>query len=229
MEMTRYYARRASEYEQVYAKPERQENLAALRDDCRARFAGRDVLEVSCGTGWWTECLTATARHVTATDISPEVLEIARAKDWPPGKVEFLVADSMALPDFGRTFDAGFAGFWWSHVPLAELPRFLEGFHSRLAPGARVAFIDNLFVTGSSTPVSRRDEAGNTWQIRRLADGSVSEVIKNFPTEDSIRAALAPFSDEIEIRFQNYFWMATYRLRSRLRDRERVPPCRPRT
>ena len=28
MEMTRYYARRASEYEQVYAKPERQENLA---------------------------------------------------------------------------------------------------------------------------------------------------------------------------------------------------------
>jgi SAM-dependent methyltransferase len=218
--MIDYYARRAREYEQVYAKPGRQHDLAALRAECSALFAGRELLEISCGTGWWTECLAATAGHVTATDINREVLEVARAKHWDHGKVGFLEADSMALPDFGRSFDAGFAGFWWSHVPVGKLREFLRGFHSRLAAGARVAFIDNRFVEGSSTPLSRRDEAGNTWQQRELADGSVFEVMKNFPSEDEIRAALAPFSDEIEIRTCDYFWIAIYRLQDKQRDRE---------
>jgi SAM-dependent methyltransferase len=191
-----------------------------LRDRCRSLFADRDLLEVSCGTAWWTECFATTARRITATDINQEVLDIARAKDWGDCLPEFLVADTMALPDFGRCFDAGFAGFWWSHVPLERLHDFLEGFHSRLAAGARVAFIDNLFVEGSSTPLSRRDMAGNTWQQRRLADGSVFEVMKNFPTADEIRGVLAPFSDEIEIETRDYFWMATYPLRDKRRGRE---------
>jgi SAM-dependent methyltransferase len=227
--MIEYYARRAGEYEQVYAKPERQDDLAVLRQECRGLFAGRDLLEISCGTAWWTECFAHTARRITATDINPEVLEIARAKDWDPAKIDFLTADSMALPDFGRSFDAAFAGFWWSHVPLGRLHGFLEGFHSRLAAGARVVFIDNRFVEGSSTPLSRRDEEGNTWQQRTLANGSIFEVMKNFPAEDEIRAALAPFSDEIEIRSRNYFWMAIYRLRDKQRGRGQVPAPRPET
>ena len=227
--MKEYYARRAREYEEVYANPGRQDDLRALREECSRLFAGRDLLEISCGTAWWTACLAGTARHITATDINPEVLEIARTKAWEPGKVAFLVADSMDLPDFGRSFDAGFAGFWWSHVPLGKLHGFLEGFHSRLAAGARVAFIDNRFVEGDSTPLSRRDEAGDTWQKRRLADGGVFEVMKNFPAEDEIRTALAPFSDEIEIRLRDHFWMAIYRLRDNRRDRKQVPPPRPET
>jgi hypothetical protein len=36
--------------------------------------------------------------------------------------------------------------------------------------------------TPSNTPISRRDADGNTYQRRTLDDGSVHEVLKNFPT-----------------------------------------------
>ncbi|WP_367874278.1 class I SAM-dependent methyltransferase [Luteolibacter sp. Populi] len=210
--MIEYYARRATEYEKVYAKPERQADLQVLRDKCRSLFAGRDVLEISCGTAYWTECFVSTANSILATDINPETLDVARSKTLDAAKVEFATADSLALPDLRRDFDAGFAGFWWSHVPLEKLHAFLTGFHARLKPGALVAFIDNRFVEGSSTPVHRRDGAGNTYQIRRLADGSSHEVLKNFPTPEELRMTLDPFSGKLEITELEYFWMAVHQL-----------------
>jgi len=45
--------------------------------------------------------------------------------------------------------------------------------------------MDNRYVDGSSTPISERDADGNTYQRRRLADGSDNRVLKNFPTEAS--------------------------------------------
>lgn len=209
--MIDYYARRASEYEKVYEKPERQDDLRLLRKKCRDLFAGRDLLEISCGTAWWTECFAETARHITATDINPEVLEIAAAKAWKPIVPDFKVADSMDLPDFGRSFDAGFAGFWWSHVPLRRLADFLTGFHARLLPGSRVAFIDNRYVEGSSTPINRNDANGDTWQMRQLADGSDHEILKNFPTEPELRGLVAPLAHDLEIHSSDYFWIVVYR------------------
>ena len=61
--MIEYYARRALEYEEVYAKPERQADLTTLREECRTLFAGRDLLEISCGTAWWTECFASSAKQ----------------------------------------------------------------------------------------------------------------------------------------------------------------------
>ena len=211
--MIEYYARRAQEYEEVYAKPERQADLQVLRDKCRHLFAGRDVLEISCGTAYWTECFAESANSILATDINPETLDVARSKNWDTATVEFATADSLALPDFRRDFDAGFAGFWWSHVPLEKLHDFLTGFHARLKPGALVAFMDNRFVEGSSTPIHRQDETGNTYQIRHLADGSSHEVLKNFPGEEELRRILAPFAADINLSFLDYFWVAVYRIR----------------
>ena len=52
--MAAYYARRAAEYESVYAKPERQADLRQMEAELAEPFAGRRVLEIACGTGWWT-------------------------------------------------------------------------------------------------------------------------------------------------------------------------------
>jgi len=210
--MIEYYARRAKEYELVYAKPERQPDLAWLREKCRSLFAGRSLLEISCGTGYWTEAFATTARSVLATDLNPAVLDIARAKPWDGAPVEFHCADSFALPDFARGFEGGFAGFWWSHIPKDCLQGFLADFHSCLEPGALVAFIDNRFVDGSSTPLSRRANSGDTYQLRQLSDGSTHEVMKNFPTDREIHASIIPFSRAIEITHLDHFWMVTYRL-----------------
>lgn len=205
-----YYAERAREYESIYAKPERQEDLTRIASLLPAWFAERDVLEVAAGTGYWTERIAPAARSIVATDINAETLDVARAKGMSPERVALVVADAFALDVIPGAFDAGFAGFWWSHLARVDLVRFLDGFHRRLGPGARVAFLDNRYVEGSSTPVAWRDADGNTYQDRRLRDGSIHRVRKNFPTPDAIRAALGPAATETTVLELPYYWLATY-------------------
>ena len=50
--MRDYYARRATYYERVYLKPERQRDLRTMEAWLPSMFVGRRVLEVACGTGW---------------------------------------------------------------------------------------------------------------------------------------------------------------------------------
>jgi demethylmenaquinone methyltransferase/2-methoxy-6-polyprenyl-1,4-benzoquinol methylase len=208
--MENYYARRAAEYEHIYLKPERQEDLADLRHVVETAFTGRRVLELACGTGYWTERLSHVAMEVTALDVNDEVLEIALAKPVDKKKVAFEKADIYTLPKFGRTFDAGLAVFWWSHVPKARMGAFLAGFHGVLDPGASVVFIDNAYVEGSSTPIARVDSAGDTWQSRRLKDGSVHEVLKNFPDEAGLRDAVAGTGENVTVRFLRHYWILSY-------------------
>jgi demethylmenaquinone methyltransferase/2-methoxy-6-polyprenyl-1,4-benzoquinol methylase len=207
-----YYARRAAEYERIYDKPERQADLSRLRRELPPRFRDAALLEIACGTGYWTALLAAEAASVLATDAAEETLAIARAKPYPRGNVRFALADAYDLPAWPGRFDACFAGFWWSHVPRSRLERFLAGLHARLAQGARVAFLDNRYVEGSSTPLSRSDAEGNTYQMRRMADGSRHEVLKNFPGPGELEARLARHGADVEVREYQYYWLATYRI-----------------
>src|SRR5213593_2595304 len=52
--MQRYYAQRAAYYERVYDKPERQDDLRVMKAWLATPFEGRRVLEIACGTGYWT-------------------------------------------------------------------------------------------------------------------------------------------------------------------------------
>lgn len=210
--MESYYARRAAEYEKIYDKPERQADLARLRNDIPALFKGERVLEIACGTGYWTPLIARQAKSVLAVDYNEETLAIARTKTYPKGNVRFQRADAYALPDWPEKFSACYAGFWWSHVPLARLDSFLNGLQTRLEPGARVAFMDNRYAEGSSTAISRKDPQGNTYQRRRLADGSSHEVLKNFPTGAELRACLGRFGTELTFSEYEYYWLATYRI-----------------
>ena len=180
--MLDYYARRAAEYERIYAKPERQDDLRAIEAWLPTQFANRDVLEIACGTGRWTPHGARDCASWLATDLISETIDIARSKPLPEGRVRFALADAYALHEITGEFDAAFAGFWWSHVPLARLPSWLDALHAKLQPGSRVVFIDNLYVEGSSSAIARTDAQGNTYQQRRLDDGSRHEVLKNFPT-----------------------------------------------
>ncbi len=211
--MATYYARRAASYEQVYAKPERQADLRAMEAWLAGQFMGRRVLEIACGTGWWTAHGAAGAAHWRATDLNPATMDVARHKALPAGIVQFQTVDAYTLDGLQDAhFDAAFAGFWWSHVPLERLPGWLATLHSHLAPGARVVMLDNRWVAGSSTPVSRSDADGNTYQLRPLPDGSRHEVLKNFPAAAQAIAALGPRARDARwVEFEHY-WLLHYRL-----------------
>ncbi len=205
-----YYARRAAEYEAIYHKPERQADLPRLRAWVGERLRSERILEVACGTGYWTAALAPVAEFILATDTSKEVLEIARRKSYPPGRVEFALADAYALEQVPGEFTAGLAAFWWSHVPRQARGRFLQGFHQRLGAGATVVLLDNRYVEGSSTPIAERDQEGNTYQLRPLRNGSRHRVLKNFPSAQELRAALAGVARALEIRELDYYWCAAY-------------------
>lgn len=210
-DLTDYYSARAHEYEQVYAKPERQEDLRRLHELVPAYFVGRRVLEVACGTGYWTRLIAPRAMSVTACDLSAEVLTLARTRQPAADVVQFVRADAFVLGEVPGTFDAGLAGFWLSHVRRRDVRRFLEGFHHRLTAGSHVMLLDNCFVEGSNWPVTRTDAEGNTYQRRQLNDGTEYEVLKNFLSmaelRDAIRAAGGTVPD---VRTLTYYWCATY-------------------
>jgi demethylmenaquinone methyltransferase/2-methoxy-6-polyprenyl-1,4-benzoquinol methylase len=210
--MARYYAQRAEIYERVYHKPERQPDLRSIEAWLPAQFKGRRVLEIACGTGWWTPHGARDAASWLATDLNPETMAIARTKAVPP-HVRFAAADAYTLQGLeGERFDAAFAGFWWSHVPLARLRGWLAMLHARLEPGAVVVLLDNLFSDDSSTPISRRDADGNTYQLRKLDDGSVHEVLKNFPSRDQALSAIGPCARDAEWIEHGYYWSLRYAL-----------------
>jgi demethylmenaquinone methyltransferase/2-methoxy-6-polyprenyl-1,4-benzoquinol methylase len=221
-----YYARRAGVYERIYAKPERQADLRAIEARMPALFAGRDVLEIACGTGWWIPHGARDCRHWLATDINEETLAIARTKPLPAGRVDFARVDAWTLdgldgaggdrggrlPGAARTFDAAFAGFWWSHLPRRRLRDWLVVLHARLQPGAVVAMLDNRWVPGSSTPISHRDADGDTWQQRTLDDGSTHPVLKNFPEAGEAIAALGDRARDARWTDFDHYWLLTYHL-----------------
>ncbi|MGZ8939353.1 MAG: class I SAM-dependent methyltransferase [Limisphaerales bacterium] len=211
--LIQYYADRAPEYEKIYHKPERQSDLARLREFVRHSFANRHVLEIACGTGYWTEILSESAASVHAVDINDEVLQIARSKPRLANspKVHLARGDAYSLTAVPES-SAALSVFWWSHIPRARIRRFLEVLHGKLRPGATVVFIDNCYVPGNSTPINRTDALGNTYQLRQLEDGSSHEVLKNFPTDSELRDAVAPCTQCPTIDFLEYYWILQYEL-----------------
>ena len=196
----------------MYLKPERQADLRQIEQWLPSVLAGAAVLEVACGTGYWTQFIAPVASAVVALDSSPETLRIARERVVAPN-AEFHIGDAYALPRFGRSFDAAFAGFWFSHVPLERRREFLLGLNSALAPGARVVLLDNLFVAGSSSAIAERDANDNTYQCRSLSDGSTHRVLKNFPTEAQLHAlAEAGLGTSAVYRRWQYYWAFEYRV-----------------
>jgi SAM-dependent methyltransferase len=207
-----YYARRAVTYEQIYDKPERQAELAMLKEQVCNVLRNHRVLEIACGTGYWTRELANCAASVLATDINPEMIEIAKMKDLPAQKVRFALADAFAL-ELNDHFSACFAGFWWSHVKKQDQAAFLGQLCAKLGKGTHLVLIDNVYVEGSSTPVARTDPEGNTYQIRTLPDGSRHEIVKNFPSDSTLRKKLTAVVSNIRILRLQYYWMLTGRLK----------------
>lgn len=204
-----YYAARAAEYDRIYLKPERQADLRQIEQWLPQLLAGHSVLEIACGTGYWTQFYAPRCPRVLALDAARETLDIAQSR-VDSAQVDFIVGDAydIALPLPRCT--AAFAGFWWSHIPRSRIAAFLRGLHAALQPGSTVVFLDNRFVAGSSTPICERDEDGNTWQMRSLDDGSSHRILKNFPSRDELFGIVAPLASNPRWHQWEHYWALEY-------------------
>jgi len=187
--------------------------LAILRTVCAQTLAGHDVFEIACGTGYWTQIISQTAKSIIATDINEEVLQIARAKNYGC-EVCFQKADAFNLNLLSRNnFTAGLAAAWWSHLGKSQIRNFLSQFHRLFSPGSLMVSMDNRFVPGSNTPISRTDDEGNTYQVRKLENGNEYEVLKNFPDEKEVREMIGDAAAELSWTELQYHWFLTYQLK----------------
>jgi len=212
-DIEQYYSERAYEYDKTYLRPERQKDIKKLHKLLKKLLSGHIVLEVACGTGYWTKTIVPVSKFITAVDINNKVLQIAKNRKIPSDKVIFVQDDVYSLNKIQNNFSAGFAGFWWSHVLKSKLKGFLALFQSKLQSDALVVFIDNLRVKGSSTPIIRIDNDGNTYQIRKLEDGREYEILKNFPTKKEIRETIGNKVKNLKIKFLTYFWIVSYNIK----------------
>ena len=213
-DMSAYYARRASTFDMVYAKPERQHDLVILREWVRTTLAGHRILELACGTGYWTAEAAQVAQSVLATDLAPAMIAIATARKLSADKVSFAIDDAFdsRIDLSTQPVSAVFAAFWWSHVRREEQDRFMVRLRQQVGKDALLVLIDNVYVEGSSTSIARTDLQGNTFQIR-LQDGERFEILKNFPTDSALRKRLSAHLKDIRIQRVEHYWMLTGRLK----------------
>lgn len=82
--------------------------------------AGGRVLEIACGTGISTEAARAALDEdvrITATDLNPPMLDLARSKRGHLAGVEFRDADAQELPYQDAYFDTLFCQFGGCFCP----------------------------------------------------------------------------------------------------------------
>lgn len=207
--MESYYTTRAPEYDDVYLKPERQSDFRAIENWLPPHFSKTTMLEVACGTGYWTQFIEPVAAHITAIDASSATLDFAKQR-VPKGKTNFLVGDAYNLSDSLGQFNAAFAGFWFSHVPKSRRHEFLQGLGALLTPGAKVVLLDNLYVEGNSSQIVETDTDGNTYQERKLKDNSRHHVLKNFPSEAELQSSINGVGKQGVLTTWQYFWAFEY-------------------
>ena len=77
-----------------------------------------DVVEIGCGVGRMTHLLSARARSVRAVDVSPQMLELARARWQELNNVSWILGDGTSLVGI----DDASAHVCVSHVVFQHIP-----------------------------------------------------------------------------------------------------------
>ena len=104
----RYWSRFAHSYdsdgEYVVGKP----ILQAIEKRLLGEHGLGDVIELGCGTGYFTRAITRNASHVMATDLSDEMLEVAQTRLSEFENVTVQKADCMNTAFPAERFDSVF-------------------------------------------------------------------------------------------------------------------------
>ncbi len=138
--------------------------------------AGSKVLELGCGTGYFTRELVDTGAHIIAIDISSDLLEEAR-KEVKASNIEFMVdnAYKMSFPD--DSFDHVVGSSVLHHL---EIHKALSEMYRVLRPGGHITFTEpnmmnpQIALQKNISSIKQRmgDSPDETaffkWQIKRL-------------------------------------------------------------
>ncbi|HYH54139.1 MAG TPA: class I SAM-dependent methyltransferase [Solirubrobacterales bacterium] len=162
---------------------------------------GRRLLDVACGTGKSFIPMLEKGWEVTACDISPAMVEIARAKVGE--RAQLSVADMRELPVLGE-FDLVFCIDDAVNYLLSgeELQQALSGMRRNLAPGGLLLFdvntLDSYRTFFAEAAVTEHNGKRLIWEGRTSPDappGSIAEA--SFAVEPLDESAGPPIPPQI--------------------------------
>ncbi|HZT15341.1 MAG TPA: class I SAM-dependent methyltransferase [Gaiellaceae bacterium] len=165
-------------------------------------LAGRDVLEVGCGTGVHARLLAAAGARVAAVDLTPTAVELTRRRLELAGlEADVREADAEALPYEDASFDYVWS---WGVVHHSErTERVLAEMARVLRPGGRIGLMvyHRSSITFWGNYVLYRGvlrggllNEGPAELAHRWSDG----VIARHYTRRTLRDALAPWFEDVE-------------------------------
>jgi demethylmenaquinone methyltransferase/2-methoxy-6-polyprenyl-1,4-benzoquinol methylase len=214
-----YYRARAPEYDETMRQlgrylsmggsvagrlaDEDGQEVAALLQALEAIRPFDSVLELACGTGWWTQWLAQHSRHVTAVDAAQEMLALNRER-VNATNVRHVLADIFSwTPE--QKFDLVFFAFWLSHVPDRLFAPFWKLVGDSLAPNGRVFFIDELETDRVRALETRVDDDA---VLRELEDGRRFRAVKVFYKPSELEARLRSVGWNVEVRAagRRFYW-----------------------
>jgi len=216
-DMVKYYKDRAKEYEQVYEwrDPHRQQEQDRLGEEIKEALKARDVLDIGCGTGYWTQKTSMTANRITGIDMNEAVLEIARSKTYGC-PTEFKTMDAYDMRFQPNTFTGALATFWLSHVRREDMDGWIEHMHSMLATEARVFIADNTYIEGVGGRLVTKEGDPNTYKLRTLNDGSQHLIVKNYFTAEELLELFSRHTEGVtadDVFHGRCFWWISYQLK----------------
>jgi len=158
-----------------------------------------EVLEIGCGTGYFTKEIAKTGAQVTAIDISPELLNIAR-QEITGLNVSFLLDNAYELSFKNDSFDSIVGSSVLHHL---EIDKAISEMFRVLKPGGSIFFTEpnmmnpQIALQKNIPALKRRlgDSPDETaffrWSLNKLLrkSGFIEIIIKPF---DFLHPALSP-------------------------------------
>jgi len=140
--------------------------------DIIGEVAGLSVLDAGCGEGYLARILTQRGANVTGMEISPRLVELARAKTTA-GTITYHVADlSQPLPAYHEHFDLAASFFVLNDV--ADYRGFLSTLGSVIKPGGRaVFFLNNPYSMVLRGQVTDYFDSGKAYPYLGMAEAGV--------------------------------------------------------
>ena len=131
-EVIAFFDERAGDWDAGMVRSD--EKIARILDNAGVRPGSR-VLDVACGTGVLiADYLRRDVQSVTAVDISPEMIRVARSK-YPQENVTFVCGDAETA-ELGAGFDAVVIYNAFPHFPSPDA--LIARLASLLVPGGRL-------------------------------------------------------------------------------------------
>jgi ubiquinone/menaquinone biosynthesis C-methylase UbiE len=168
--------------------------------------AGMDVLELGCGTAYFTSELARTGARITAVDISPDLLELAQQK-CRVSNVRFELQNAYALTYRDASFDSCVGSSVLHHL---DIDQALSEIYRVLRSGGNIYFTEpnmlnpQIAIQKNVPTIKRRlgDSPDETaffrWSLRRLLKKTGFRDIQITPFDFLHPKIAAPFVPTVQ-------------------------------